>query len=327
MDSGAPTSHTVPPVSVYDLPELPFNLLTKFTGCYQEDGLGASPEASIECLRNLPVESLMDATNAVTRYGPYPRQVSVWGPCWKTGSFIDERPSKRLQNDRFLNIPVLMGTNKDEGTLFAIGAALNAPKNDSDEYFFEYMSNSSILNHEAVDSSVFREVAKLYPNDPQVGSPFGTGNQTFGFPAKFKRLAAWFGDLHYQAPRRFWASRTSRRQDTYVYYFNGPRNNSSPLYSGVPHSSEIQLIFGSGWYQDLEDDEKVVTSQLAEKMRTYYINFVHDLDPGPDWPLYKPSTRLVMKLDKYNSSVIEDDWRLEQLSYLNSQQALDTFDT
>ncbi|KAH9824141.1 carboxylesterase [Melampsora americana] len=327
MDSGAPTSHTVPPVSVYDLPGLPFDLLTRFTGCDQEIGLNVSPEESIECLRRLPMESLIYATNAVTRYGPYRRQVSVWGPCWKPGSFIDKRPSKRLQNGQFLNMPVLMGTNKDEGTLFAIGAGLNSPHNVSDKYFFDYMSNSSILNHEAVDSSVFREVAKLYPDDPEVGSPFETGNKTFGLPSKFKRLAAWFGDLHYQAPRRFWASRTSKRQDTYVYFFNGPRNSSSPLYAGVPHSSEIQLIFGSGWYQDLGDDEKMVTHQLAEKMRTYYIDFVYDLNPGPDWPLYEPSRRLVMKLDKYNSSVIKDDWRMEQISYLNSQQALDTFNT
>ena len=31
---------------------------------------------------------------------------------------------------------------------------------------------------------------KLYPDDPVLGSPFGTGNETFGLPTAYKRVAA-----------------------------------------------------------------------------------------------------------------------------------------
>ncbi|KAG0148766.1 hypothetical protein CROQUDRAFT_691971 [Cronartium quercuum f. sp. fusiforme G11] len=327
MDSGAPTSHTVPPVAVYDLPELPYNLLLKFTGCDESNNGKATSQSSLECLRSLPTDVLTNATTKVSKYGPYPKQVSVWGPCWKNGAFVDKRPSKRLQEGDFLNMPVLMGTNKDEGTVFAIRAANDAPAEASDQYMFAYMSNSSILDFKVVDPKVYQKVAEIYPDVPKLGSPYGTGNQTFGLPSSFKRLASWFGDLHYQAPRRLWSSKTSPRQDTYVYFFNGPRNTSDPSYRGVPHSSEILLIFGRGWYQDLDDEEKVLAHRLAKKMRTYYINFVNDLNPGGDWPLYKPSSRRVMKLDKYNTMVIDDDWRVEQIAYLNSQEALDTFYT
>ena len=30
----------------------------------------------------------------------------------------------------------------------------------------------------------------LYPDDPALGSPFNTGNQTFGLPSNYKRAAA-----------------------------------------------------------------------------------------------------------------------------------------
>lgn len=50
----------------------------------------------------------------------------------------------------------------------------------------------------------------------------------------------------------------------------------------VPHSSEISLIFKRGWYQDLDAMERISTDDLANKMKTYYINFVNDLNPGSE---------------------------------------------
>ena len=35
-----------------------------------------------------------------------------------------------------------------------------------------------------------QKVLSLYPDDPRAGSPFGTGNQTFGTGTGYKRMAA-----------------------------------------------------------------------------------------------------------------------------------------
>jgi acetylcholinesterase len=35
-----------------------------------------------------------------------------------------------------------------------------------------------------------QRLLQLYPNDPVVGSPFGTGNQTFGLNQAYKQVAA-----------------------------------------------------------------------------------------------------------------------------------------
>jgi hypothetical protein len=38
--------------------------------------------------------------------------------------------------------------------------------------------------------AAFDQVLTLYPDDPSVGSPYGTGNELFGLPPSYKRQAA-----------------------------------------------------------------------------------------------------------------------------------------
>jgi hypothetical protein len=62
------------------------------------------------------------------------------------------------------------------------------------------MTNTSILDFERIDKEVYKKVGELYPDEPSLGSPFDTGNNTFGLPRIFKRMAAWYGTyfLHVQ---------------------------------------------------------------------------------------------------------------------------------
>ena len=47
------------------------------------------------------------------------------------------------------------------------------------------------------------KLLELYPDDPEDGSPFGTGNQTFGLSSQYKRASAYIGDFAFQSQRRF----------------------------------------------------------------------------------------------------------------------------
>jgi hypothetical protein len=50
------------------------------------------------------------------------------------------------------------------------------------------------LSHPALPTSVLNQtisqILLLYPDDPALGSPFNTGNETFGLSPEFKRAAA-----------------------------------------------------------------------------------------------------------------------------------------
>ena len=56
----------------------------------------------------------------------------------------------------------------------------------------------------------------LYPSTPSAGSPFGTGNITY-FSRQFKRMAAFQGDVVFQAPTRFFLQSLSGRQKIWSF--------------------------------------------------------------------------------------------------------------
>lgn len=49
----------------------------------------------------------------------------------------------------------------------------------------------------------------LYPNDPSLGSPFNTGNETFGLDPEYKHVAAILGDVDFQSVRRLFIQNTT----------------------------------------------------------------------------------------------------------------------
>lgn len=73
-------------------------------------------------------------------------------------------------------------------------------------------------------NQVTDKLLELYPDDPSVGSPFGTGDELFGFPSSYKRRSALgtslilglnifgiieipcsVGDMWFTGPRRLWS--------------------------------------------------------------------------------------------------------------------------
>ena len=54
----------------------------------------------------------------------------------------------------------------------------------------------SPLGADALGAAIDK-VISLYPDDPSAGSPFGTGNQTFGTGSGFKRAAAICTSSHF----------------------------------------------------------------------------------------------------------------------------------
>lgn len=64
------------------------------------------------------------------------------------------------------------------------------------------------------------KLLQLYPDIPSLGSPFDTGNETFGLNSQFKRAAALLGDFTLQSQRRAWIQAASNRGvKTFGYLF------------------------------------------------------------------------------------------------------------
>ena len=137
------------------------------------------------------------------------------------------------------------------------------------------------------------KVMSLYPDDPSAGSPFGTGNETFGTGPGYKREAAicmsctaclrglvsvltgyceLVGDIHFEAPRRFWTQTT--RAPNYAYLFTDPQPAADPAL-GVSHGSVRPYLF-----ENLSTTAPPKVANLSRMMLDYWISFVVSLTPN-----------------------------------------------
>ena len=80
--------------------------------------------------------------------------------------------------------------------------------------------SATTVSPSTLDHAVDR-VLQLYPDVSALGSPFGTGNETFGLSPAFKQASALIGDIMFQAPRRSWVqSATLQGVKVYSYLFD-----------------------------------------------------------------------------------------------------------
>lgn len=116
--------------------------------------------ASLDCLRNLPFDEIDGAINN-TDSGP-------WAPVLD-GDFITGWPSAQLRDGKFVKVPVLIGSNTDEGTAFGV-AGIN-----TDEEFAAIIAANIAPGVEFTTgktaAQLTAEVENFYPNIQAAGEP------------------------------------------------------------------------------------------------------------------------------------------------------------
>ncbi len=111
---------------------------------------------------------------ANTSFGPV-----IDGP----GGIVPARPSQIKPQG---SLPTLFGSNLDEGALFTPQTIDSATEIED---FLTALVSPPIVSPETLAVTIAR-VLELYPDVPALGSPFGTGNATFGLNSAYKRQAA-----------------------------------------------------------------------------------------------------------------------------------------
>jgi len=206
------------------------------------------------------------------------------------GKTLLERPLKALQNGFAKDIPLLIGTNRDE-MRFMRAFFPNMPEINSDELLKRIMNNLSRSGYDeklakSLINTYIKEREALLPNNPQdVLEAFLTD---IGFRIFSIRLAE---------------AQSKHQKNTYMYLFTWP----SPWMDGKlgsSHAVEIAFAFGtldkpgteiySGKGKDAET--------LSKKMMDTWIAFAHTGNPNnksiPEWHSYDSNNRSTMILDK-----------------------------
>ena len=137
----------------------------------------ANTANTFDCLMKASSESLLNATFATVTSSTTSYWPAIDGP----GGFLPDRPSQ-LAYETYL--PGLIGSNLDEGTIFP----QNITSEDTIRNFLKTITAPALDPEKS--AAGFEEILRLYPDIPSLGSPFGTGNNTFGLSSQFKRYAA-----------------------------------------------------------------------------------------------------------------------------------------
>ncbi|KAM3079328.1 hypothetical protein ACMFMG_005762 [Clarireedia jacksonii] len=280
LESGGPTARAV---YSFDNPlhEKQFSqFLTKLD-------LSSIPENQIlEKLRNLPISEIHSASEAIfSEYDPslrWPFQPCIDGP----GGMIPVPPIQALLNDTYHHVPILIGYNTNEGTIFV-------PQDISTsggfiDFFHVLLPMLSLDDLGVIDSLYSNPIFKL-------DSPYVFDYIAIGVGMQYRRLEQAYADFAYISPVRhlaYFMSRehtstssllSSRPSDTplsqrstsppvYLYEF---AVNTSALH-GAHHGAQDSFpVFSSSVTKASE-----TIKEIAGLMHTYWTSFI--ISPNGD---------------------------------------------
>lgn len=200
------------------------------------------------------------------------------GGCWPVvdGYVIVDDQYKLYEAGKYHDVPVLIGTNSDEGSMFARAATPEEYEKSTRERFGPFAD----------------KVLELYPGKAP--------DQTL------RGMADIFRDTFFAWPTWAWARLQSKTgtSKVFLYYFDQkqPPSLLSAFFkfNGAPHGSEVAYVFRTldrSFGTKLTDEDK----KLSETMATYWTNFAKKGNPNgeglPPWPVFKDREPAVMYLD------------------------------
>lgn len=248
--------------------------------------IGCDPTASNEevltCIRGLDLDGIMgpDMNTSWTGFTPLMFPSMPWSAT-VDGVLMKDTPYNLILAGYANKVPILAGTNKDEGSLFApemrgIIPTLSKPLafGDADKLMNHFFGNNA---------TVVSLVQSAYPD-----SSFGNATE---------QIATIIRDFFFLCPTsRALLAQGSWGEETWLYQFVYRGDWIEDSFMGDYHSAELEYVFGNAWppivHQFSARDQAVSTS-----FGYYWSNFIKYGNPNgngatpatqPNWPPYDP---------------------------------------
>ncbi|KAI5476430.1 hypothetical protein MNV49_007743 [Pseudohyphozyma bogoriensis] len=274
-----------------------WNKLMNATSCTGSDQLA--------CLRALPYDTYYAAI-VNSSYNPAPVP---------DGDFMLTSNVAAILNGKIVQKPSIVGCVHDEAT-----SGIGAPIGLQTDAAFRTALTTAFANVNHAGNSTIDALVDVYPNDPEVGCPYNTGDGVLGTGLQDKRINAVYTD-NIHAGARLFGRKHSAIAPTWSFRFDQvPQNNT--IDAGVAHANELPYIFGVM--------NRTVRTPLGNRpgdlatskdIQTAFINFVNNQNPntGADisvsWPTYDKNDENVSF--KNNATAVQkDDYRAESIEHL-----------
>ncbi|MBZ5577483.1 MAG: carboxylesterase family protein [Acidobacteriia bacterium] len=180
------------------------------------------------------------------------------------GWLLPENPAGLFSQGKQNDVPLLVGSNKDEGTFFVRGGTAD-----------QFLEQSRRRFGDLTDTFL-----KLYPA--------GSDEEALA-----SRLAAFRDELGFVMRKWAQVQTKTAKSKAYLYYFTheppagGGASPRGGFASGATHGAEAQYVF-----ENLLGDRSwtALDRQLADTISSYWVNFAATGDPNgksvPRWPAY-----------------------------------------
>ncbi|KAI2640737.1 alpha/beta-hydrolase [Hypomontagnella submonticulosa] len=275
--------------------EWQFDRLLSQTGC-------SSDEDPMSCLRSKDTSTLQ----AANMPSPFPGRPGLplfyWTPCLD-GDLLRDSPYTLFARGEFVDVPVMMGTTTDEGTIFAS----NAQTPDDVENFMRD-------NYPNLTDTQAANILDQYPKMAELPAhgPY------------FPSAAAAYGETTFICPATYILNSYAQHLNTsrawgYRYDVYDAQNAAQGL--GVPHIWETWAVFGpdslagAGRGPRSYYDATLASGVVAPVM-DYWLSFVRTLDPSAlrnaKAPVWEPwggqgGGRMLMQAGNFTMEVVPPD--------------------
>ncbi|KAJ3099576.1 hypothetical protein HDU96_010676, partial [Phlyctochytrium bullatum] len=217
--------------------------------------------AAVGCTDSTTLLTCLRAANASALINASPGD---WKPS-VDGIVLKDMPLNLVRSGRFARIPAIIGTNTNEGTMFAAAVT-------SADGFDPFL----VSNFPWLSAANRTTVATLYPAD--------------AFPSPSLRAAEVFGDVVFVCPSERFSLERARVPSiagaNYRYRFNV--SQSAALLAA--HGAEIEYV-----YNEATATDSAATTVLRNRMVSWWTSFTRTLDPNaeafegsPAWPVLGP---------------------------------------
>ena len=230
---------------------------------------GEGGDASLAAIRALPAEHVIETIQSDPEFSSYDALAIV------DGEVIPDEVATIFAQGRQADVPVLIGSNSDEGTTFM--------------EFFTPLFGEGAAGFAAYSQATLPEVAD------ELGEAYPAESEE----QAYRSWVDMFGDVLFAYPMQAWAaSMENVSSDAYLYWFTWAPPVENKEQYGAFHAGELGYVFGNldlfGAVPTPADHE------FADLISGIWTQFAKTGNPNgeglPEWPAYTRANQAYMEL-------------------------------
>eukprot|EP01125_Pyxidicula_operculata_P001530 TRINITY_DN11392_c0_g1_i1.p1 TRINITY_DN11392_c0_g1~~TRINITY_DN11392_c0_g1_i1.p1 ORF type:complete len:527 (-),score=75.10 TRINITY_DN11392_c0_g1_i1:76-1656(-) len=258
----------------------------------------------LTCLRNLPIKTIMGPSFLTTA----PPNAPLLYPVFDWGATIDGTsvglkgvPLDLIKQGKFNKVPVVIGTNQDEGDIFVALSPFIVP--GAWLPFDQYRLNLVLEHFFGSNQTLIQQILTFYDQLPSYES----------------MMSAAITDSQFVCPtRRLVRALSAQSVPAYLYRFTYNPGWADTGILGDYHTVELDFVFGNAWPPVVHSFNQADIA-MSQTMMDYWISTIFNGNPNTNvplkWPVYD-NTYPILRFDQ--PLMVEYDFAADVCNFWDS---------